>query len=69
MRPNDSIISIDGNRNLPERPISEIGALLTGEIGTDIELVIKRRISRTDESIETFKLVREVSEHRHCLVL
>jgi len=69
MRPNDSIISIDGNRNLPERPISEIGALLTGEIGTDIELVVKRRISRTDESIETFKLVREVSEHRHCLVL
>jgi peptidylprolyl isomerase len=59
MRPNDSIISIDGNRNLPERPISEIGALLTGEIGTDIELVVKRRISRTDESIETFKLVRE----------
>ena len=69
MRPNDSIISIDGNRNLPERRISEIGALLTGEIGTDIELVVKRRISRTDESIETFKLVREVSEHRHCLVL
>ena len=42
MRPNDSIISIDGNRNLPERPISEIGALLTGEIGTDIELVVKK---------------------------
>lgn len=61
IRPNDTIISIDGIRNLAERPISEIGALLTGESGTDIELVIKRRIGRADELVETFKLIREVS--------
>ena len=61
IRPNDTIISIDGIRNLAERPISEIGALLTGESGTDIELVIKRHIGRADELVETFKLIREVS--------
>ena len=36
IRPNDTIISIDGIRNLAERPISEIGALLTGESGNKI---------------------------------
>ena len=38
-----------------------ISILLTGESGTDIELVIKRHIGRADELVETFKLIREVS--------
>ena len=48
IRPNDTIISIDGIRNLDERHISEIGALLTGESGTDIELVISNLVGPTN---------------------
>jgi peptidylprolyl isomerase len=46
-----------------DKPIQDIGALLVGDVGTELELKVKKGGSRNgpDAPIETFKLTREVT--------
>ena len=63
IKPNDVIISVDGVGDLVDKPIQDIGALLVGDVGTELELKVKKGGSRNgpDAPIETFKLTREVT--------
>lgn len=59
IKPNDTIVSINGTGNLADVPITEIGALLIGDIGTDVELEVKRGGSRAGGPVEKLTLTRE----------
>jgi len=63
IKPNDVVVSIDGVSDLENKPIQEIGALLVGDLGTEVELKIKKGGSRAGANapIETYKLTREVT--------
>lgn len=63
IKPNDVVVSIDGVGDLVNKPIQEIGALLVGDVDTEVELKIKKGGSRAgaDAPIETYKLKREVT--------
>ena len=49
--PQDTIVKINDTDNLAEVPISELGALLVGDIGTTVDLVVKKRGTQGTESI------------------
>ena len=63
IQPNDVIVAIDGVDDLVNKPIQDIGALLIGDVGTELELQVKKGGSRNGPGapIETFKLTREVT--------
>ena len=58
LKPNDSIVSINGVKNLASLPITEIGALLQGDAGTSLDLVVRR--GRGAE-LEALTLTREAT--------
>ena len=46
IQPNDVIVAIDGVDDLVNKPIQDIGALLIGDVGTELELQVKKGGSR-----------------------
>ena len=63
IKPNDVILAIDGAGDLVDKPIQEIGALLTGDVGTEVRLKIKKGGSRNgpDAPVEEVTLTREIT--------
>lgn len=63
IKPNDVILEIDGVGDLVNKPIQDIGALLVGDVGTELELKVQKGGSRAgpDAKVETIKLTREVT--------
>ena len=59
IKPNDAIVSINGTGDLANVPISEIGALLIGDVGTDVELQVKKGGERAGGTVEKLTLTRE----------
>jgi hypothetical protein len=55
----DTIVTIDGVGDLLNVPISEIGALLQGDAGTDVTLTIRKKLG--DGSPEKVTLTREAT--------
>ena len=61
IKPNDAIVSINGTGDLANVPISDIGALLVGDAGTDVELEVKRGGERAGGDVEKVTLTREAT--------
>jgi peptidylprolyl isomerase len=63
IQPNDVILAIDGVGDLVNKPIQDIGAMLVGDAGTELELKVQKGGSRNGPGakVETYKLVREVT--------
>lgn len=63
IKSNDVILEIDGVGDLVDKPIQEVGALLTGDVGTEVRLKVKKGGSRNgpDAPIENVTLTREVT--------
>lgn len=57
---NDVIISIDGFQDLADLPISRIGTLLTGNMGSTVDIEVRKSSGPTRGATERFTLTREV---------
>jgi peptidylprolyl isomerase len=59
---NDVILEIDGQKDLANLPIQEIGALLLGPVETSVDVTIKKGGSRVaNAAIEKYTLIREAT--------
>ena len=64
VKANDTIASIDGTGDLANLPITDIGALLIGDAGTDIVLEVKKGGERGAGTVEKITLTREATAGR-----
>jgi len=68
IRVGDIITSIDGNSNLENISITEIGALLKGTAQTDVVLEVKKGgLSAINNDVDIIVLTREVRNRRNYL--
>lgn len=58
---NDVIISIDGFQDLADLPISRIGTLLTGNMGSTVDIEVRKSSGPTRGATERFTLTREAT--------
>jgi C-terminal processing protease CtpA/Prc len=66
IRVGDIITSIDGNSNLENISITEIGALLKGTAQTDVVLEVKKGgLSSISNDVDIIVLTREVRNRRN----
>ena len=61
IKPQDAIVSIEGVGNLVDVPIAEIGALLAGEAGTDVNLEVRRKADGPGAAPTKLALTREAT--------
>ena len=61
IKPQDSIVAIEGVSDLANVPIAEIGTLLAGDVGTDVVLEVKFKADGPDAKPTKITLTREAT--------
>ena len=61
IKPQDAIVSIEGVGDLVNVPIAEIGALLAGDAGTDVNLEVRRKAEGPGAAPAKLTLTREAT--------
>jgi peptidylprolyl isomerase len=61
IKPQDSIVAIEGVSDLANVPIAEIGTLLAGDVGTDVALEVRFKADGPDATPTKLTLTREAT--------
>ena len=68
---NDAIMSIDGVNDLASLPVEDIGLLLSGKVGTKVDVEIRNRVDGTVHKAALTRAVRNLylvgAEHCFCI--